>query len=520
MHQPHASPSASSDDIFFDATEHALAARPRPVPRPAGSLLPYARSAPNAESENRGVEPPRAKSLDGPRWLQQHLDQHQPQRQQHSPDEAGQLQRQFSLSQPYPIPRRYEVAADIFYAENAPDTEISIIKIAREVIGSVKQGADVTNVNLPASVLDPVSSLEKGMKSMQRGELLQLIAAAEDPTSRFLAVLRFYISGLSKEKFGKKPYNPILGETFRSCFLHRGGAGHTVLIAEQVSHHPPVTALSLCNETLGFRMNSFAAPEPRFWGNSVEVKLAGRIRIELDKFDEMYEITRPAIHMSGFLAGRHRLEFVGVASLTCEKLGIAAEVEFKAKGVLGRGDLNAVAGRVYNIVSGSTLYTIRGTWDTILSLTDAATGAESVLFDYAHILTEYSMCAILPPVGERESTFSSEVWAECSAAIRKADSAGANAAKRKVEDEQRAIRKARADRGKEYEYRYFEKRRDGDGYALLESTRAQLGPDVYLSEKDMEVIRRTQRLTDTTKGADSAVISTGKKKLFDLGWRK
>jgi oxysterol-binding protein-related protein 8 len=394
------------------------------------------------------------------------------------------------------IPRKYSVVYDILYADRSPDAEISIVKIATEVIGSVKQGADVTNVNLPASVLDPVSSLEKSMKSMQRGELIQSVCNAVDPLDRFLAVLRFYFSGLSKERFGKKPYNPVLGEVFRSCFVHQNGGGYTVLVAEQVSHHPPITALHLCNETLGFKMNSFTAPEPRFWGNSVEVKLRGVNRITLEKWDdEEYELTRPFIHMSGFLAGRHRLEFVGTTSVVCLKTGFSAEIEFKSKGLLGRGELNGIHGRVYSTASGKTLYTILGTWDGILTATNAATKEDHILFDYGLVVAEHSMIAILPPPDEREETFSSSVWAECSEAIWKADSAAANIAKRKVEESQRQLRKERTGRGHAWRHIYFEQRKDGkDGYVLREGLRSLLGPDVVLSSEDqatMEELRRT-----------------------------
>jgi oxysterol-binding protein-related protein 8 len=415
------------------------------------------------------------------------------------------------------VPRKYSVVYDVLYADRSPEAEISIVKIATEVIGSVKQGSDVTNVNLPASVLDPVSSLEKGMKSMQRGELIQAVCNSVEPLDRFLAVLRFYFSGLSKERFGKKPYNPILGEVFRSCFMHENGGGYTVLVAEQVSHHPPITALHLCNETLGFKMNSFTAPEPRFWGNSVEVKLRGVNRITLEKWDnEEYELTRPFIHMSGFLAGRHRLEFVGTTSVVCLKTGVSAEIEFKSKGMLGRGELNGIHGRVYNTASGKTLYTIVGTWDGILTATNASTGEDHVLFDYGLVVAEHSMIAILPPLDEREETFSSSVWAECSEAIWKSDSVAANIAKRKVEERQRQLRKERTGLGNAWRHIYFEQRKDGkDGYVLREGLRNLLGPDVVLSAEDqatMKQLRRTLANRETDQKSDRPSLRTARSK--------
>jgi oxysterol-binding protein-related protein 8 len=422
-----------------------------------------------------------------------------------------------AIARPACIPRKYSVVHDALYADRAPETEISIVKIATEVISSVKQGADVTNVNLPASVLDPVSSLEKCMKSMQRGGLIPSICTSPAPLDRFLGVLRFYFSGLSKERFGKKPYNPILGEVFRSCFVHENEGGCTVLVAEQVSHHPPITALHLCNETLGFKMNSFTAPEPRFWGNSVEVKLRGVNRITLEKWDnEEYELTRPYIHMSGFLAGRHRLEFIGTTSVACAKTDLSAEIEFKSKGILGRGDLNGIHGRVYTSSTGVTMYTMSGTWDGILTAKNTITSEEHVLFDYDLAVAQHSMIAILPPHEEREETFSSSVWKDCSEAIWKADSVAANVAKRRIEDRQRELRKERSAQGIAWSHVYFEPRKDG-----REGLRSMLGPDVELLPEDrvnMEESRRAVAIRAKEHRSDKGAMSSGHK--GDIGARR
>eukprot|EP00171_Calliarthron_tuberculosum_P013288 IDg13288t1 len=158
-------------------------------------------------------------------------------------------------------------------------------------------------------------------------------------------------------------------------FVHRQDKhGVTVLVAEQVSHHPPITALHLANRTLGFHMNSYTAPEPRFWGNSLEVRLSGCIRITLDCHEgEEYRITRPVVNMTGFLAGKQRLEFSGPADIVCERTGLTAHLEYKARGMMGRGELHAISGRIFESATNETLYTFDGYWDNIVTLTDVST---------------------------------------------------------------------------------------------------------------------------------------------------
>lgn len=57
----------------------------------------------------------------------------------------------------------------------------------------------------------------------------------DDPYQRFKCVLRWYLSGLYRKPKGlKKPYNPVLGETFRCCWKHQSPETYTYYIAEQV----------------------------------------------------------------------------------------------------------------------------------------------------------------------------------------------------------------------------------------------------------------------------------------------
>lgn len=64
----------------------------------------------------------------------------------------------------------------------------------------------------------------------------------------------------------KKPYNPILGETFRCCWFHPQTNSHTFYIAEQVSHHPPVSAFHVSNRKDGFCISGSITAKSRFYG--------------------------------------------------------------------------------------------------------------------------------------------------------------------------------------------------------------------------------------------------------------
>jgi hypothetical protein len=56
----------------------------------------------------------------------------------------------------------------------------------------------------------------------------------DDAFTRMKGIVKWYLSGFYKKPKGlKKPYNPILGETFRCYWKHPNGS-RTFYLAEQV----------------------------------------------------------------------------------------------------------------------------------------------------------------------------------------------------------------------------------------------------------------------------------------------
>ncbi|XP_074082287.1 oxysterol-binding protein-related protein 8-like [Macrotis lagotis] len=80
------------------------------------------------------------------------------------------------------------------------------------------------------------------MKNLERASL------EENPYFRLKRVVKWYLSGFYKKPQGlKKPYNLVLGEIFRCPWVHPRTNSKTFYIAEQVSHHPPISAFYISN---------------------------------------------------------------------------------------------------------------------------------------------------------------------------------------------------------------------------------------------------------------------------------
>jgi oxysterol-binding protein-related protein 8 len=98
----------------------------------------------------------------------------------------------------------------------------------------VRPGMDLSKVVLPTFILEPRSFLDKLSDSYYHVDLLSQAVAEEDAFTRMKMVVRWYLSGFYKKPKGlKKPYNPVLGESFRCCWAHPNGS-KTYYLAEQV----------------------------------------------------------------------------------------------------------------------------------------------------------------------------------------------------------------------------------------------------------------------------------------------
>jgi hypothetical protein len=66
--------------------------------------------------------------------------------------------------------------------------------------------------------------------------------------------------------------------------------GLTLLKAEQVSHHPPVSAVCMRNEHQKVQFSSNVLFGITFHGNSVSCKLQGRADVDLENLKETYTV--------------------------------------------------------------------------------------------------------------------------------------------------------------------------------------------------------------------------------------
>ena len=132
-----------------------------------------------------------------------------------------------------------------------PGSSVPIWKILKNFIRK-----DLTQVSLPVILNEPLSTLQKSAEIIGQLALLKEITrpcseySPKESCRRLLFATLVNVAHYSSTCRTKKPFNPILGETYESV-----GEDYR-FVAEQVSHYPPISAF--CLETEGLKMQSHA----------------------------------------------------------------------------------------------------------------------------------------------------------------------------------------------------------------------------------------------------------------------
>ncbi|XP_027857490.1 oxysterol-binding protein-related protein 5 isoform X1 [Xiphophorus couchianus] len=314
------------------------------------------------------------------------------------------------------------------------------------LLKQLRPGMDLSKVVLPTFILEPRSFLDKLSDYYYHADLLSEASLEESAYGRIKQVLRWYLSGFYKKPKGlKKPYNPILGETFRCCWLHPQTDSCTFYIAEQVSHHPPISAFYICNRKDGFCIGGSILAKSKFYGNSLSAILDGKARLLFLSRDEEYAITMPYAHCKGFLYGTMTLELGGKVTIECEKTKCFAELEFKLKPFLGgASSVNQISGKI--VMGDELLATIDGHWDSEVFIQEKRSSLQETLWNPIKEIRSRRLKRQVVQLDQQGEFESERLWQHVTSAILDRDQVRATQEKFVLEEAQRKEAKERGER--------------------------------------------------------------------------
>ncbi|XP_039617821.1 oxysterol-binding protein-related protein 8 isoform X2 [Polypterus senegalus] len=369
----------------------------------------------------------------------------------------------------YVDPEPIEVLRETTYMEQGPEElgeagEASQTETVSEenksliwtLLKQVRPGMDLSKVVLPTFILEPRSFLDKLSDYYYHADFLSEAAVEENAYNRMKKVVKWYLSGFYKKPKGlKKPYNPILGETFRCMWIHPKTNSKTFYIAEQVSHHPPISAFYVSNRKDGFCLSGSILAKSKFYGNSLSAILDGEARLTFLNRGEDYLMNIPYAHCKGILYGTLTLELGGQINISCEKTGYSASLEFKLKPFLGSNDsVNQISGKIK--LGKEVLATLEGHWDSEVVIFDKKTGVSETFWNPTPELRQSRLIRSTVIYEEQGDWESEKLWQHVTRAINNKDQVEATNEKYILEEAQRKAARERKAKGEEWNCILFE----------------------------------------------------------------
>lgn len=341
---------------------------------------------------------------------------------------------------------------------------------------------DLSSLTAPPFILSPTSLSEYSQYWSEHPELLvepTFLTETEGADAnekeamalkRMIAVTKWFISTLRSqycsrsESMGmeKKPLNPFLGEVFVGKWDDASAdskIGETVLLSEQVSHHPPVTGYAIYNKKNNTTLQGYNGIRATISATSINVKQYGHAILEYKDLDESYMITLPPLHIEGLITASPFVELEGTTYIQGSN-GFIATIDFTGRGYFS-GKKNSFKARIFRdkLSSGTkekALVTVAGQWSgkSYIGKGSSTPSSSGELFYDAHNVKAQQL--IVKPVDQQHQLESQKAWSKVAAAIKKGDYELIHQEKSLIENEQRDLRKAENDAGSRWEARWFD----------------------------------------------------------------
>ncbi|XP_071120798.1 oxysterol-binding protein-related protein 9-like isoform X4 [Mytilus edulis] len=339
--------------------------------------------------------------------------------------------------------------------------------VIAHLLSQVRIGMDLTKVVLPTFILERRSLLEMYADFFAHPDLFLKIPELPTPRERMIQLVRWYLSAFHagrNSEIAKKPYNPILGETF-SCFWKMPGAENNneqtdgpvpwaskdnlSFIAEQVSHHPPISAFYAEHFNKKISLDGYIWTKSKFLGLSIGVHMIGQGVISVIDHDEEYTITFPNGYGRSILTVPW-IELGGKCTLGCAKTGYNATVEFHTKPFYG-GKKHKVTAEIFEPNEKKPIVSIDGEWNGIM-YAKYSTGMNEVFVDTKKMPI---MKKLVKPTDQQTEFESRRLWKEVTYNLKNKFIEEATNHKQRLEQRQRNEAKERKEKGLKVETKCF-----------------------------------------------------------------
>ena len=349
-------------------------------------------------------------------------------------------------------------------------------------------GKDLSTISMPVSANEPMSLLQRAAEILEYSNLLDQASQSSDPVERLMLVTAFAVSSLSanrvRERSIRKPFNPMLGETYELVREDRGFR----FIAEKVSHRP--VQLAYQADSKEWSLSQSPLPSQKFWGKSAEITTEGRVRITVHSTGDRFSWTPATSFLRNIIAGEKYVEPVGELVVTNESTGHRSISTFKAGGMFS-GRSEEVSTRAVDASNKPLPLGLSGTWPSSLTLTRDGSPTGNTIWTAGPLVPSapkhYGLTAFAATLNEITSIEEKHLPVTDSRlrpdqrALEDGDLDRAEEVKVQLEEGQRARRREMEDAGESWTPRWFT--RVGDESDGEVAWRLKGGKDGYWEER-------------------------------------
>ncbi|XP_069791381.1 oxysterol-binding protein-related protein 11 isoform X3 [Narcine bancroftii] len=368
--------------------------------------------------------------------------------------------------------------------EDEEEEDLGVVEEQRSVIlhllSQLKLGMDLTRVVLPTFILEKRSLLEMYADFMSHPDLFIAITDGTTPEERMIRFVEYYLTSFHEGRKGavaKKPYNPIIGETFHcswnvpknksskscntsspSCLQktecsdgsERSDQSDYLLrfVSEQVSHHPPVSGFYVECEEKNICANTHVWTKSKFMGMSIGVVMIGEGLLCLLDHGEEYTFTLPCAYARSILTVPW-VELGGKVNVHCAKTGYSAAITFHTKPFYG-GKLHRVTAEVKHNTTNAVVCRVQGEWNGVLEFTYS--NGDTKAIDVTKLPVTRKRVRPTKKQGPFESRC---LWQHVTEALRVKNIEKATEHKSLLEERQRSEARHRGETGTPWKTKYF-----------------------------------------------------------------
>lgn len=349
-------------------------------------------------------------------------------------------------------------------------------------------GKDLSTISMPVSANEPISLLQRAAEVLEYSNLLDQATQSKDPVERLMYVTAFAVSSFSsnrvRERSIRKPFNPMLGETYELVREDRGFR----FIAEKVSHRP--VQLAYQADSKEWSISQSPMPSQKFWGKSAEITTEGRVRVTLHSTGDRYSWTPATSFLRNIIAGEKYVEPVGELAITNESTGHRSISTFKAGGMFS-GRSEEVSTRTVDANNNPVPLGLSGSWPSSLTLTRDGNPTGTTIWTAGSLVPSapkhYGLTSFAAALNEITSIEDKHLPVTDSRlrpdqrALENGDLDHAEEVKVQLEEGQRARRREMENAGESWNPRWFTRVSDGsDGEVAW---RLKGGKDGYWEER-------------------------------------